>query len=98
MAQSNTTPQVVGYGGFQSYGVLPYSSSKMGKHNRPDEIYEKTTRVDDELHFYQNFNRQSDSIYANEIVHSTNPSDFMNVKHVVKGGGSYQMDKFKYPG
>ena len=42
MAQRNTNPKVVGYGGFQSYGVLPYPSNKMGKFAKQDEIYEKS--------------------------------------------------------
>jgi hypothetical protein len=54
-------------------------------------------RVDDQLHFYQNYNRQADTIYGNEIVNTTNPDDFMSIKHVKKGQGVKQLDKFKNP-
>ena len=42
MAQRNTHPKVVGYGGFQSYGVKPYPSKKMGKHDHDGEIFEQS--------------------------------------------------------
>jgi len=45
--QRSIETKIVGYGGFQSYGVLPYPSDKMGKHDKSDEIYNKTVRVDD---------------------------------------------------
>lgn len=98
MAQRNTNPKVVGYGGFQSYGVLPYPSNKMGKFDKQDEIYEKTLRVDDQLKFYQNYNRQADTIYGSEIVNTTQPEDFANIQHVRKGMGAIQLEKFKNPG
>ena len=44
--QRSIETKIVGYGGFQSYGVLPYPSDKMGKHDKPNEIYEKSIIFD----------------------------------------------------
>jgi len=77
-------PKIAHYGGFQSYGDLPYASLKPGKKQlESNTVYQETVRNEDDLKVYENVNRWK-TVYDQDLSKTVQPEHYENPLRVTK--------------